>query len=110
GHECRHNLLYWSQGDYRGIGCAAHSHEAGRRWWNVRTPERFIALVASGASPEAVSETLDEPTRKLERLQLALRTRTGVPHDALADDDLPDGLVERSGGRARLTPAGRLLA
>ena len=26
GHECRHNLLYWSQGDYRGFGCAAHSH------------------------------------------------------------------------------------
>lgn len=35
GHECRHNLLYWQQGDYRGIGCAAHSHAAGRRWWNV---------------------------------------------------------------------------
>ncbi|TML64421.1 MAG: radical SAM protein, partial [Actinobacteria bacterium] len=34
GHECRHNRLYWAQGDYRGIGCAAHSHVAGRRWWN----------------------------------------------------------------------------
>jgi oxygen-independent coproporphyrinogen-3 oxidase len=38
GHECRHNLLYWSQGDYLGFGCAAHSHVDGRRWWNVRTP------------------------------------------------------------------------
>ncbi|MGH9286675.1 MAG: radical SAM family heme chaperone HemW, partial [Acidimicrobiales bacterium] len=37
GHECRHNLLYWRSGDYRGIGCAAHSHARGRRWWNVRT-------------------------------------------------------------------------
>src|SRR5205814_8490875 len=53
GHECRHNLLYWSQGDYRGIGCAAHSHRAGRRWWNVRTPERYIAAVGEGRSPEA---------------------------------------------------------
>ncbi len=29
GHECRHNQLYWAQGDYRGIGCAAHSHADG---------------------------------------------------------------------------------
>ena len=26
GAECRHNQLYWAQGDYRGFGCAAHSH------------------------------------------------------------------------------------
>ena len=48
GHECRHNRLYWEQGDYRGIGSAAHSHRAGRRWWNVRTPDRYVALVAAG--------------------------------------------------------------
>ena len=29
------------EGEYRGIGCAAHSHRGGRRWWNVRTPERY---------------------------------------------------------------------
>ncbi|HEY7875952.1 MAG TPA: radical SAM family heme chaperone HemW, partial [Actinomycetota bacterium] len=40
GHECRHNQLYWGQHDYLGFGCAAHSHRAGRRWWNLRTPER----------------------------------------------------------------------
>ena len=43
GEECRHNLLYWSEGEYLGIGCAAHGHTGGRRWWNVRTPERYIA-------------------------------------------------------------------
>ena len=48
GHECRHNLVYWCQGDYLGFGCAAHSHRAGRRWWNVRTPERYIGLVEGG--------------------------------------------------------------
>ncbi|HEX3946081.1 MAG TPA: radical SAM family heme chaperone HemW, partial [Acidimicrobiales bacterium] len=30
GHECRHNHLYWEQGNYRGIGSAAHSHQDGR--------------------------------------------------------------------------------
>ena len=110
GHECRHNLLYWSQGDYRGIGCAAHSHRAGRRWWNVRTPDRYIALLADGGSPVAADEVLDEGGRALEGLQLALRTRTGVPGEALpADPDLTD-LVWRSQGRAGLTVTGRLLA
>jgi len=111
GHECRHNLLYWAQGDYRGIGCAAHSHVDGRRWWNVRTPERYIATVEAGRSPVAAGEHIDGPTRRLEELQLALRTRTGVPEAALAEDDPAlDGLVCRVAGRAVLTVEGRLLA
>jgi oxygen-independent coproporphyrinogen-3 oxidase len=112
GEECRHNVLYWRQGDYLGFGCAAHSHRAGRRWWNLRTPERYIEAVESGGSTEAASEALDDDTRRLEGLQLALRMRGGVPEDSLAADDLDDlgGLVERSGGRIRLTRAGRLLA
>jgi len=111
GHECRHNLLYWSQGDYRGIGCAAHSHHSGRRWWNVRTPERYIERVGRGRSPEAAGEELGPDDRRRERLQLALRTRDGVPADAMAAGDMDDlhGLVERRGDRLVLTPHGRLL-
>ncbi len=109
GHECRHNLLYWTQGDYLGFGCAAHSHEAGRRWWNVRTPERYIALVDEGSSAEAAGETLDPETRRVEGLQLSLRTRAGVPAGAL-DVEALDGLVVVEGERAVLTRAGRLLA
>jgi putative oxygen-independent coproporphyrinogen III oxidase len=109
GHECRHNLLYWSQGDYLGFGCAAHSHRAGRRWWNVRTPERYLALIGAGASAEAAGEELDEPARRMEGLQLQLRTRSGVPAAALDASELP-GLVEERGDRVVLTRAGRLLA
>ena len=112
GHECRHNLLYWSQGEYRGIGCAAHSHEGGRRWWNVRTPERYMARVAAGRSPEAAHEVLSGEERRREGLQLALRTRWGVPAGALDGRGLEglDGLVAEQGGRVTLTPRGRLLA
>jgi oxygen-independent coproporphyrinogen-3 oxidase len=111
GHECRHNLLYWRQGNYEGIGCAAHSHRDGRRWWNVRTPERYIDLITEGRSPEAAFETLDVETRELERLQLALRTRDGVPADALPlDDEVIAALVDVHDGRAVLTVEGRLLA
>jgi oxygen-independent coproporphyrinogen-3 oxidase len=109
GHECRHNFLYWRQGDYLGFGSAAHSHRAGRRWWNVRTPERYIEAVRALQSTEAAGETLDELTRREEGLQLALRTREGVPAEALDAGELP-GLVEVHGDRVTLTRRGRLLA
>ena len=115
GAECAHNRLYWRQGAYRGIGCAAHSHAVlpdgrSKRWWNVRTPERYAKLVEQGADPEAASEMLDPETRRWEALTLALRTREGVPVAALADDPVLEGLVRSSGGQAVLTLRGRLLA
>ncbi len=109
GHECRHNQLYWSMGDYQAFGCAGHSHRAGRRFWNVRTPERYIDAVTAGRSPEAAGERLDPDDRRIEALQLAVRTRSGVPAAALPVDDLDD-LVEVQGDRAVLTVRGRLLA
>ena len=58
GHECRHNHLYWEQGDYLGIGSAAHSHRQGVRWWNVRTPERYLAAIEGGRPAEGGREDL----------------------------------------------------
>lgn len=109
GHECHHNLLYWRQGDYLGVGCAAHSHRAGRRWWNVRTPERYLALVEAGAPAEGGYEELDEEAQRMEALQLGLRTAFGVPAGALDVDGL-HGLVQVDGRRVVLTRDGRLLA
>ena len=108
GQECEHNLIYWRQQDYRGFGCAAHSHESGRRWWNVRTPDRYIELVAADEPTEAAGETLDAETREFERLELLLRLRPGVPLSAL-DGDALSGLVEREDDRWVLTRAGRLM-
>jgi putative oxygen-independent coproporphyrinogen III oxidase len=109
GHECRHNLVYWRQGDYRGLGCATHSHQSGRRWWNVRTPDRYIDLIGSGRSPEAAAEELDPEQRRIEGLQLAVRMRAGIPVAAIPVDEV-ERLVELDGDRARLTREGRLLA
>lgn len=110
GHQCRHNRLYWAQGDYRGIGCAAHSHLDGRRFWSVRTPERYVAAVRDGRDPAAGEEVLSAPQRAFEALLLALRTAEGVPAAALPDDPELRPLVERRGERAVLTLRGRLLA
>jgi len=128
GSECRHNQLYWDRGEYLGIGCAAHSHRIdpatgwARRWWNVRTPDRYIRLVAAGSPTEAAGEDVDPLTGEMEALQLALRTRRGVPAASLAGGCglacagvaggcALEGLVAlEPGGRAVLTPRGRLLA
>jgi oxygen-independent coproporphyrinogen-3 oxidase len=110
GHEARHNWLYWTGGEYAGVGCAAHSHVGGERSWNVRTPDRYVELVASGADPTAGRERLDEGRRRFESLALALRTRDGVPADAFEDLDALGDLVTRDGDRCVLTRRGRLLA
>ena len=112
GHECRHNLLYWTMGEYQGIGCAAHSHRAGRRFWNLRTPDRYLDAVTGGTTVEAAGEQLDPEERELEALQLAVRTRRGVPRAALPVEDL-EGLVEAhptDETRVVLTTEGMLLA
>jgi oxygen-independent coproporphyrinogen-3 oxidase len=115
GFECQHNLLYWQQGEYRGIGAAAHSHVDGRRWWNVRTPERYIeAMHAGGPAGRLVAgeETLDADGRAIEALELSLRTAAGVPADALSDVEMLTtlGLIEGRADRVVLTVTGRLLA
>ena len=109
GHECRHNLVYWHQGDYQGFGCAAHSHRAGRRFWNVRTPDRYIDLVHRAESVEAAGEELTADERRMEGLQLQLRLREGVPREALDGEALP-GAVELHEDRWVLTQRGRLMA
>jgi oxygen-independent coproporphyrinogen-3 oxidase len=110
GHGCRHNQLYWERGEYRGIGSAAHSHRGGRRWWNVRTPDRYVRLIRSGRPAEAAGEVLAPAQQALEALALSLRTPAGVPSRALPDVPELAGLIERVGGRAVLTRRGRLLA
>jgi len=110
GHECRHNHVYWDDGDYAGFGSAAHSHRGNRRYWNVRTPDRYVALVTSGESPLGGEEFLDEDTRAFERASLALRTRRGVPVEAFESLEEISHLVRVRDGRVTLAANGRLLA
>jgi len=118
GEECRHNLLYWTMGEYLGVGCAAHGHTSGTRWWNARTPDRYIEALASTGSAEVGRETLDPAARAEEAFALGLRTRHGAivssralhVLDELADEDLVRAVVEPSGTRVTLTCSGRLLA
>lgn len=50
GHESRHNLTYWREGNWWGYGPGAHSHIAGIRWWNVKHPIAYAQKLAAADS------------------------------------------------------------
>ncbi|HTT58854.1 MAG TPA: radical SAM family heme chaperone HemW [Acidimicrobiales bacterium] len=110
GHECRHNHVYWDRGNYRGFGSAAHSHHSGRRFWNVRTPDRYVALIETNRSAVGGEEFVDESAQAFERDSLALRTARGVPIEAFDSLEEIAHLVQVSDGRVTLTPQARLVA
>ncbi|MGP4016405.1 radical SAM family heme chaperone HemW [Saccharopolyspora sp. 5N708] len=118
--RCHHNLGYWQGGDWWGAGPGAHSHVGGVRWWNVKHPARYAALLAEGKSPAAGRELLDAEDQRVERIMLELRLATGLPVEVLdesgrlaAKQAVADGLLRRdalTAGRCVLTDRGRLLA
>jgi oxygen-independent coproporphyrinogen-3 oxidase len=113
----RHNLLYWTDADWWGIGPGAHSHVGGVRWWNVKHPTAYAGQLQSGSSPAYAREVLDEPSRRIEQVMLRTRLREGVPLDVLDNAGRrgaarlqTDGLVKVGDGAVTLTLRGRLLA
>ena len=112
--QSRHNQGYWTGQNWWGIGPGAHSHVGGTRWWNVLHPRAWGERLAAGVSPAAARETTDATARRLERVMLELRLRTGVPLDLIdrpaADRAAADGLLELRNGHAILTLRGRLIA
>jgi oxygen-independent coproporphyrinogen-3 oxidase len=115
--RCRHNELYWRGDTWWGIGPGAHSHVGGVRWWNVKHPSAYAERIAAAESPAYARETLDEETRRIERVLLEVRLSAGLPLAALddpgraaVDQVVADGLAVVSGDRLVLTDRGRLLA
>lgn len=115
GGECRHNLGYWRDADWWGVGPGAHSHVDGRRWWNVKHPRTYAERLSTGRAPEEGGEVLTEDQRAMERIMLGLRLAEGLPIEDI-DGDLSavgEGLLDEAAltrGRVVLTRRGRLLA
>lgn len=116
----RHNRAYWTGQDWWGIGPGAHSHIGGVRFWNVKHPAAYAQRLAAGESPAAGRETLDDETRRVERVLLETRVSEGLPTSILSPESrravaglIADGLVEPGPalrGTVVLTLRGRLLA
>jgi oxygen-independent coproporphyrinogen-3 oxidase len=120
GAACRHNLLYWTGGNWWGVGPGAHSHVGGTRWWNVRHPAAWAARIAGGLSPGQAREILTASQRGTEQIMLTTRLAGGCPVAGLgpvgraaAERAVQDGLADAAAlrsGRVVLTLRGRLLA
>ncbi len=78
GHQSRHNLTYWQNLPYIGMGAGAHSYFGERRFYNERTPSIYIKKLKEQKIPEAESETVGELQAMSETAFLALRTAMGL--------------------------------
>jgi oxygen-independent coproporphyrinogen-3 oxidase len=118
--ECRHNRLYWTGGDWWGVGPGAHSHIGGVRWWNVRHPAAYAQRLNASASPGQAREILTSAEQATERIMLLTRLASGCPVAELGPAGLTaaaqaaaDGLARQGAldsGIVQLTRQGRLLA
>jgi oxygen-independent coproporphyrinogen-3 oxidase len=99
-YVCRHNLKYWTRTPYLGLGPAAHSFLAGRRWWNISSVAQYCSSLSAGEAPVAGEESLTPAQIRLETLALGFRTREGVSLATLREQPGGDAMV------AALTQAG----
>jgi len=125
GHRCRHNMVYWRNEPYLGLGAAAASYMNGERSVAVADPAEYVARIRSGRSVVASSERLPPSIRLGETLMLALRLSDGFAMDSVQRSygDRASGGVSRAmaslvkrnllaedHGRVRLTRTGLLFA
>jgi len=104
---------------YLGLGPSAHSFSGGMRWWNLSSVEEYCRSLADGESAVQDREAVSDSELALETLSLGLRTRDGVPLQALEcfpgwrrtlDTLVGESLVTVENGRALPTLEGFCLA
>ena len=126
GHECRHNVNYWRNGPYVGVGPGAASYISGVRFGNPRSLEGWRRGARGGEASSPWSEALSPLHRLAESWWLGLRLAEGVDPALLRercglsvgeDTCLPEaerlceeGLLAEDQGRWRLTERGLELA
>ena len=85
GRMSRHNLKYWTAGDWRGFGCGAHSTADGSRWKNVSSATDYVERVNRSATVVAESKPLGEGERVEEALFTGLRLSAGIDRRQFAE-------------------------
>ena len=125
GRESRHNVKYWSDGDWLGFGPGAHSTWRGARWRNIASTEEYTTKIARGESAVVDRRALTNDERLGDALFTGLRLSCGVDVDLLSMRYGVDiwgrfgarlapfcdaGILVRQDRRLRLTRPGMLLA
>lgn len=124
GFHSRHNMKYWTGGEYLGFGPTAASDFGGRRFTIVRDLKKYIQGIAKEEAVLSENEEIPMRERAGEYLMLRLRTAAGIRREEyekqylLSFDPLEEdlrrfaehGLAEQAGKRWRLTPRGWLVS
>ena len=124
GFASRHNIKYWTLGEYAGFGPGAHSDLGDVRYAYVRDLDAYCRGIKNGGSILAESERIPPRERDLEYLMLGLRTTQGIaqrefenrfrlsfaPIEEELKKFLSSGHAVQSGGRWHLTPEGFLVS
>ncbi len=124
--QARHNLIYWRNGEYAGLGAGAHGHIGGRRVMQHLFPLAWVEAVERGEAPISNVEEIPPETAMGETMMLGLRLlRQGVDEGAFAarhgvelrerygsiiEELVGLGLMERTDAGVRLTPRGLMVA
>jgi oxygen-independent coproporphyrinogen-3 oxidase len=110
GHQSRHNLTYWHNLPYLGMGAGAYSFFGSRRFSNVREPLAYIRLLRAGQRPEAESESesVDRAQAMSETAFLALRTAMGL-HLPTFEERFSQPFTQFVGNRLQLVEDAGLL-
>jgi oxygen-independent coproporphyrinogen-3 oxidase len=91
GRACRHNLGYWSQRDYLGLGPGAHSYFDERRFSKIEDIETYIRRIEAGEDAVGESESIDPALAGREALVFGLRKTDGIDLDEIRSRfPLPD--------------------
>ena len=122
GYACRHNLLYWTNGEYLGLGPSAQSYLDGIRFGNVADLEAYDTSLAASHLPIEDRTRLSEKEQLRDAVIFGLRLIRGIPshhlhqhaanygYTAITLQLLAQQLIEEVGGRSRLSTRGRLQA
>jgi oxygen-independent coproporphyrinogen-3 oxidase len=125
GRVSRHNVKYWTDGEWHGFGCGAHSTRNGVRWKNVAATGEYVARINEGrpagtecrelTPDERLEEAMFTGLRLVDGIDLgAIRARYGVDpwarYGRALEPFVAEGLVRHEAGRLRLTRAGMLVA
>ena len=117
----RHNLAYWHNKNWLGVGPSAASHIDGKRWRNAPNLPQYLA--GSPTPPTQDHEQLDAQGQFAEQLMLGLRLKEGIDADWFdnhparrkdqrdtANEWVELSLLQRTDGRLRLTRKGLFVA
>ncbi|QDI92918.1 oxygen-independent coproporphyrinogen III oxidase [Salicibibacter halophilus] len=124
GKESAHNLIYWRNQPYLGLGAGAHGYQNSERYGNILPIPHYLKSVQKGELPERTRQPVSFNEQMEEEMFLGLRLKEGVHvhrfkekfgtsfydvYGQVHAELVEDGLLDEEDGRLRLTEKGKYL-